>query len=144
MILSMASPQNNNIFHTNLWNLNPENALIVPLSLKLVKFLTRSHFRLHWFHFYRNFFVFQSSKGVFDQFPNFLSSATKDNPLIIILDSLDQLSPLHGAWKLIWFPRQLPLHVKFIVSTLPDQDYKCFPILKVSLSGNWSIIRMSN
>lgn len=79
---------------------------------------------------------FQSSKGVFDQFPNFLSSATKDNPLIIILDSLDQLSPLHGAWKLIWFPRQLPLHVKFIVSTLPDQEYKCFPILKVSLSGN--------
>lgn len=72
---------------------------------------------------------------MFDQFPNFLSSATKDNPLIIILDSLDQLSPLHGAWKLIWFPRQLPLHVKFIVSTLPDQEYKCFPILKVSLSG---------
>ena len=82
------------------------------------------------------FFLFQSSKGVFDQFPNFLSSATKDNPLIIILDSLDQLSPLHGSWKLIWFPRQLPLHVKFIVSTLPDQEYKCFPILKVSLSGN--------
>ncbi|XP_022797421.1 NACHT domain- and WD repeat-containing protein 1-like isoform X3 [Stylophora pistillata] len=72
----------------------------------------------------------RSSKGVFDQFPSFLSSATKDNPLVVILDSLDQLSPLHGAWKLTWFPRKLPLHVKFIVSTLPDQEYKCFPVLK--------------
>ena len=68
---------------------------------------------------------------MFDQFPSFLSSATKDHPLVIILDSLDQLSPLHGARKLIWFPRQLPPHVKFIVSTLPDQEFKCFPILKV-------------
>ena len=62
----------------------------------------------------------------------FLSSATKEQPLVIIFDSLDQLSPLHGARKLTWFPRQLPAHVKFIVSTLPDQEYKCFPALKVS------------
>ena len=74
---------------------------------------------------------FQSSKGVFQQFPIFLSSATKEQPLVIMLDSLDQLSPLHGAWKLSWFPRKLPAHVKFIVSTLPDQEYKCFPTLKV-------------
>ncbi|KAJ7389992.1 hypothetical protein OS493_028047 [Desmophyllum pertusum] len=72
----------------------------------------------------------RSSKGVFDQFPTFLSNATKELPLVIILDSLDQLSPLHGARKLTWFPRQLPAHVKFIVSTLPDQEYKCFPTLK--------------
>lgn len=74
---------------------------------------------------------FQSSKGVFQQFPKFLSNATKEQPLVIMLDSLDQLSPLHGAWKLSWFPRKLPAHVKFIVSTLPDQEYKCFPTLKV-------------
>jgi len=67
---------------------------------------------------------------VFDQFPVFLSSATKEQPLVILLDSLDQLSPLDGARKLTWFPRQLPLHVKFIVSTLPDEEYKCFPTLK--------------
>ena len=76
-------------------------------------------------------FFFQSTKGVFDQFPVFLSSATKEQPLVILLDSLDQLSPLDGARKLTWFPRQLPLHVKFIVSTLPDEEYKCFPTLKV-------------
>ena len=50
---------------------------------------------------------------------------------MILLDSLDQLSPLDGARKLTWFPRHLPLHVKFIVSTLPDEEYKCFPTLKV-------------
>ena len=77
------------------------------------------------------FIFFQSTKGVFDQFPVFLSSATKEQPLVILLDSLDQLSPQDGARKLIWFPRQLPLHVKFIVSTLPDEEYKCFPTLKV-------------
>ena len=33
--------------------------------------------------------------------------------------------------ELSWFPRKLPAHVKFIVSTLPDQEYKCFPTLKV-------------
>lgn len=76
-------------------------------------------------------FFFQSSKVVFQQFPKFLSNATKEQPLVIMLDSLDQLSPLHGARKLSWFPRKLPAHVKFIVSTLPDQEYKCFPTLKV-------------
>lgn len=76
-------------------------------------------------------FIFQSSKGVFQQFPKFLSNASKEQPLVIMLDSLDQLSPLHGARKLSWFPRKLPAHVKFIVSTLPDQEYKCFPTLKV-------------
>jgi len=75
--------------------------------------------------------LFQSTKGVFDQFPVFLSSATKEQPLVILLDSLDQLPPVDGARKLTWFPRQLPLHVKFIVSTLPDEEYKCFPTLKV-------------
>lgn len=75
--------------------------------------------------------LFQSTKGVFDQFPVFLSSAMKEQPLVILLDSLDQLSPLDGARKLTWFPRQLPLHVKFIVSTLPDEEYMCFPTLKV-------------
>ena len=68
---------------------------------------------------------------MFDAFPGFLSSATKEQPLVILHDSLDQLSPLDGARKLTWFPRQLPLHVKFIVSTLPDEEYKCFPTLKV-------------
>lgn len=82
--------------------------------------------------FYIDWIFFQSSKGVFQQFPKFLSNATKEQPLVIMLDSLDQLSPLYGARKLSWFPRKLPAHVKFIVSTLPDQEYKCFPTLKVS------------
>ena len=76
-------------------------------------------------------FSLQATKGVFEQLPIFLASATKEQPLVIILDALDQLSPLHGARRLTWLPRTLPRHVKFIVSTLPDQEYKCFPTLKV-------------
>ena len=86
------------------------------------KFLT-----LCWFLFC----FFQSTKGFFDQLHVFLSSAAREQPLVILLDSFDQLSP-HGARKLTWFPRQLPLHGKSIVSTLPHEEYKSFLTLKVS------------
>lgn len=78
----------------------------------------------------------RSTKGVFEQLPSFLASATKEQPLAIILDALDQLSPLHGARRLSWLPRRLPPHVKFIVSTLPDPEYKCFPTLKAFFGKN--------
>ena len=86
------------------------------------KFLT-----LCWFLFC----FLHSSQGFFDQFHVLLSSAAREQTLVILLDSLDQLSPLDGARKLTWFRRQLPLHGKFIVSTLPDEEYKSFPTLKV-------------
>ena len=44
---------------------------------------------LCWFLFI--YFCLQSTKGVFDQFPVFLASATKEQPLVILLDSLNQL-----------------------------------------------------
>lgn len=88
------------------------------------------------------FFSLQSIKGVFEQLPRFLASATKEQPLVIILDALDQLSPLHGARRLTWLPRKLPPHVKFIVSTLPDQEYKCFPTLKVFYFALLKIINL--
>lgn len=55
--------------------------------------------------------------------------ATRDNPLVVMLDSLDQLSPQHQAHKLNWLPRQLPPHVYIIVSTLPEM-YNILDVLQ--------------
>ena len=41
--------------------------------------------------------------------------------IVLILDSLDQLSSLHGAHGLNWLPKTLPVNVKLIVSTLPKE-----------------------
>ncbi|XP_063410138.1 NACHT and WD repeat domain-containing protein 2-like isoform X2 [Mytilus trossulus] len=53
------------------------------------------------------------------------------SPLVLILDSLDQLDPSYNARVMRWLP---PLignpHVKVIVSTLEDQKYEVFPNLK--------------
>lgn len=42
--------------------------------------------------------------------------ATKQKPLLIILDSLDLLSKSDGSDGLLWFPPSLPPFVKVIVS----------------------------
>ena len=49
-----------------------------------------------------------------------------------MLDSLDQLSPEDSAHMVTWLPKQLPKNIKFIVSTLPGEEYKVMPNLKVS------------
>ncbi|XP_071805182.1 NACHT domain- and WD repeat-containing protein 1-like isoform X2 [Asterias amurensis] len=54
-------------------------------------------------------------------FVKFLQFATKAKPLVIFLDSLDQLSADHGAHRLAWLPKTLPPHVALIVSTLPKE-----------------------
>ncbi len=54
-------------------------------------------------------------------------------PVVLILDSLDQLDPEGGARQLSWLPTTLPPHVKLLVSTLPEQKYECFPQLKVDI-----------
>jgi hypothetical protein len=45
--------------------------------------------------------------------------ATAQQPLILFLDSLDQLSPSQDARNLIWLPNELPEHVSVIASTRP-------------------------
>lgn len=47
-----------------------------------------------------------------------IQSATPEKPLVIILDSLDQLSANNHAHRLNWMPWQLPANVRLIVSTL--------------------------
>lgn len=41
--------------------------------------------------------------------------------VVLVLDSIDQLSPIHGAHELAWLPAELPKNVKLILSTLPDE-----------------------
>ena len=69
-----------------------------------------------------------------DDFTNFLQSCklhfSAENPLIIILDSLDQLSPEDGAFQLTWLPIRLPPWVKMIISTISNDKYNCLKNVK--------------
>jgi hypothetical protein len=51
-----------------------------------------------------------------------LASATQ--PLILFLDSLDQLSTSQDARSLIWLPSELPEHASVIASTRPEETLK--------------------
>lgn len=61
-------------------------------------------------------------KSLCEVFPSFLAYATKERPLFIVIDSLDQLTDEDGARRFLeWLPRKLPAHACMIVSTLPEQ-----------------------
>ena len=49
-----------------------------------------------------------------------MKCATDKKPLVLILDSLDQLSSANYAHKLTWLTPDLPHNVYMIVSTLPS------------------------
>ncbi|MEK6260412.1 MAG: AAA family ATPase [Planctomycetota bacterium] len=52
-----------------------------------------------------------------------MESATAQQPIILFLDALDQLSEADNGRQLFWIPfGPLPLHVKLIVSCLSDRD----------------------
>lgn len=51
--------------------------------------------------------------------------------VVIILDSLDQLTPQDGALSMQWLPREISKNVSLILSTLPGEEYKVLPALKV-------------
>jgi hypothetical protein len=69
------------------------------------------------------------------QFEYVLHYASAELPLVVMIDSLDQLDPANNARNLFWLPQQLPPHVKFVVSTLEEDVYECFPNLQVYGSG---------
>jgi hypothetical protein len=78
--------------------------------------------------------VLESYKDLITCFIEKLQLATKELPLFVFLDSLDQLLGENDDRQLSWLPRQLPSHVHIVVSTLPDRQYKCFPALQMMLS----------
>lgn len=80
-------------------------------------------------------FLQQEIKELHEDFMSCLQLAKEEEPLFIFFDSLDQFGPEDNARQLIWFPSVLPNHVKLVVSTLPDNEYECFPILQVGKAG---------
>ena len=73
-------------------------------------------------------------QGVSNLFTRSLHSATADTPLYIFLDAVDQLSPEDGASGMSWLPLTLPLHVKLVLSTSSEVEYRCFPVLQSLLT----------
>lgn len=59
--------------------------------------------------------------------------AKSNRPIIVFLDSLEQLSPTENAHLVAWLPRILPSHVHVVVSTLKDDRYACLGSLRVNM-----------
>ena len=53
------------------------------------------------------------------KFKKLMQSGTYERPLVLFLDSLDQLAPADGAHSLSWLPMSLSSYSKIVVSTLP-------------------------
>ena len=62
-------------------------------------------------------------------FHQLLALARRDRPLLLILDSIDQLMPIYDAFKVAWLPARLPPFVKLVVSTL-DEGYNILDNLR--------------
>ena len=56
-----------------------------------------------------------------EEFPKIMALATADKPLIIFLDSLDQLTSAHNARSLTWLPEKLPENVRLVLTTRPGE-----------------------
>jgi hypothetical protein len=55
------------------------------------------------------------------EFPKLLGLATKEKPLVLFLDALDQLSSADRARSLTWLPTELPENVSLVVSSIPGE-----------------------
>ncbi|XP_034298711.1 RWD domain-containing protein 4 isoform X1 [Pantherophis guttatus] len=76
-------------------------------------------------------------EGLVEEFSSLLEFATQDKPLLICLDSIDDLSEEYGA-ALSWIPPELPKNVHFIVSTCSESDISCIRKLeKITLKEHF-------
>ncbi|WAR01784.1 NWD1-like protein [Mya arenaria] len=77
-----------------------------------------------------------------DEFALSLFSPNNDRPLVILLDSLDQLDTSHNARQLQWLPMKLRPNVKVIVSTLPENQFEAYPILKSTIRADANLVKI--
>ncbi|XP_064648000.1 NACHT and WD repeat domain-containing protein 2-like [Lineus longissimus] len=75
-------------------------------------------------------------------FKKLLECATTEMPLVLYLDSLDQLSGAEGAHQLAWLPTALPEHVKVVVSTLPNY-YKLLDTLRGMMIADSNFVQVT-
>ena len=80
-------------------------------------------------HIFESHFNLQTYKELVEFFEKLLRKSKKK--LVIILDSLDQLSTEDGALHMKWLPKKINKNVTIISSTLPGDEYKILPALKV-------------
>ncbi len=62
-----------------------------------------------------------SYEDLVQEFPRRLALASADEPLILFLDSIDQLSTTYNASSLTWLPAELPENVHLIVTSRPGE-----------------------
>ena len=67
---------------------------------------------------------YKNMESLVDYLPRFLRqvASTLKQPVIILLDSIDQLSPANDAYSMWWMPTALPANMKLIISTLPSEN----------------------
>ena len=75
-------------------------------------------------------------KAITKHFESLLTKATKEKPVYIFLDGVDQLSPDDGATGMSWLPLSLPANVKIVISTSSEVKYRCFPVLQSLMSDS--------
>lgn len=63
-----------------------------------------------------------SYEDLVDDFPKRLALATAGRPLVLCIDSLDQLSEANNAKSLVWLPGDIPENVRIIVTTRPGEE----------------------
>ncbi|MDR3062765.1 MAG: DUF4062 domain-containing protein [Methanobrevibacter sp.] len=61
-------------------------------------------------------------QDLLNKFPEILSYARNDKPLIIFIDALNQLTNIEEGQELSWLPINLPLNVYIILSTIEDES----------------------
>ena len=91
----------------------PNSSSIIPLLTSLCRQIT-------WLYEQPEDDIPDELSPLVGHLKKLICCATKEKPLILILDSLDQLSGADGAHQLAWLPTTLPPHVRLIVSTLPN------------------------
>lgn len=66
---------------------------------------------------------YKNMKSMLEYFPRYLRRVASKvkKPIIILLDSLDQLLAKNDAYLMKWLPTVLPSNVRIIVSTLPEE-----------------------
>ncbi|KAL5007519.1 hypothetical protein ScPMuIL_016325 [Solemya velum] len=64
-------------------------------------------------------------KGLANDFAQRIAQATVDNPLVVIVDSLDRLTDENEGRNMAWLPAVLPPNVHILVSTRTDDKYDC-------------------
>ena len=78
---------------------------------------------------------FSSLRGLTEILPRCLGLATNEKPLLIFLDALDQLARDNASLSLDWLPKELPQHVKVVVSALPELTQKLSHAATYELGG---------